>query len=117
MSNRIAELLGEIDRILSDLPDVFSTAQWGGRAYKLPNPNGDRSKPKLLAFVVVARDGDAVSVGFKLDRQRAPNVIEQYKWVAPDSAADPIARRVDSVMSQIRAEGWSPPADDDVFDC
>ena len=42
MSTRLARHMGEIGSLLNDLPNVFSTPQWGGRAYKLPGPNGRR---------------------------------------------------------------------------
>ena len=68
-----------------ELAGVFSTPQWGGRAYKLPGPNGNRKRPKLLAHVVTTRDGKAITVQFKLAAQRAADVVEQYEWITPHS--------------------------------
>jgi hypothetical protein len=167
MNERISRLLGEINTILASLPGVFSTAQWGGRAYKLPGPGGGRHRPRLLAFVNPVKDGLAVGVSFKLPPPRAADVIQRHAWIEPHSfrtmapsgwvsaavsskrqlgplarlleesralypearaereetettitraATDLVARRIDRVMKEARAEGWSPPADDD-FDC
>jgi hypothetical protein len=176
MNDRVSRLLGEINTIAAALPGVFSAAQWGGRAYKLPGPGGRRNRPKLLAFVSPARDGRAVGVSFKLPPQRAADVIERHAWIEPHSfrtmapsgwvsaavsnkrqlkplarlleesrslypppeppeseqaattrgvgggqtettvtraATDLVARRIDRVMKEAKAEGWSPPAPDD----
>ena len=85
MSDRVSRMLGEVNTILAALPGVFSSAQWGGRAYKLPGPNGSRSRPKLRAFVSPSRDGRAVGVSFKLPPARAANIIEMH-----NSMADPL---------------------------
>lgn len=77
----MAQLLGEIGSFLGDLEGVFSTPQWGGRAYKLPGPGGSLKKPKLVAFIVPVKDRDAVQVAFKLTRDRAAAMIEKYAWV------------------------------------
>jgi hypothetical protein len=160
---QVNELLGQIGKVLNGLPDVFSTAQWGGRAYKLPGPNGSLKRPKLLAFVDVAKSGDAVSVVFKLPPDAAQEAIGRFDWIGPfkfgalektgwidatvsdgrqvrtlkrllkvchamfpraerpsgdrsraaddsSAAANPVVRRIDRVMTQARAEGWTPPA-------
>jgi hypothetical protein len=163
MSDRVSRLLGEVNTILAALPGVFSSAQWGGRAYKLPGPNGTRSRPKLLAFVSPSQDGRAVGVSFKLPPPRAADIIERHDWVAPHSfrtmapsgwvsaaistkrhlkplarllaesrmlypvttddageiettvkpaAAGGVARRIDRIMQEAKAQGWAPPADD-----
>ena len=158
---RLTELLGEIGSILNDLPDVFSTAQWGGRAYKLPNPNGNRKKPKLLAFVTKTPEEDAVRVVFKMPKDRSVASIERYGWVEPfefgnwkksgwvaaqingkrqlkplgrllgecramfpaqdaresspgrsPASSNPIVNRLDRVLGQARADGWTPAEDD-----
>lgn len=83
MSTRLARLMGEISSLLNDLPDVFSTPQWGGRAYKLPGPNGSLKKPKLLAFVVMTRDQDAVSVVFKLPKSLSDETPQRFGWIEP----------------------------------
>jgi hypothetical protein len=167
MQDRVSRLLGEVNTIAAALPGVFSTAQWGGRAYKLPGPGGDRRRPKLVAFVSPTKDGRAVGVSFKLPPQRAADVIERHAWIEPHSfrtmaptgwvsaavsnrrqlkplarlldesrslypaqelqdsgggqtetaitraATDLIARRIDRVMKEAKAEGWSPPVDGD----
>lgn len=86
MSKRIAEIQESISAALNKLPDVFSTVQWGGRAYKLPGPGGNRKKPKLLAHTWLNDEGDAVGISFKLDRKRAAEVVDQFRgWIAPHS--------------------------------
>jgi len=85
MNQPAANLLKEIGRLLGAMEDVFSAAQWGGRAYKLPGPGGNRHRPKLLAFVVATRGGEAISVGFKLERDRAAAVVAQHRWIEPHS--------------------------------
>ena len=85
MSTRIATLLESLSSTLNALPGVFSTAQWGGRAYKLPGPGGNRKRPKLVAFIATTRAGDAVTVSFKLERERAADVVERYAWIEPHS--------------------------------
>ncbi len=158
MATRIKDLLASVSSILNELGGVFSAPQWGGRAYKLPGRGGSRSKPKLLAFVGTSREADAVTVMFKLEKARAAEVVERYRWIEPHSFrtlapagwvtarvttrrqvttlakllpesralygaaepepawsrnADPVVGRIDRVMRAARAEGWSPPADDD----
>jgi len=64
------------------LPGVFSTPQWGGRAYKLPGPGSRGMKrPLLLSHVCVTRDGHAVSIDFKLPKKRADAVIRKHDWI------------------------------------
>jgi hypothetical protein len=83
MAPRSGQLLGEIGSSLGELPDVFSTAQWGGRAYKVPGPGGSRNRPKLLAFVCLTRDEKAVSVSFKLPKDRAAAAVDRHAWIEP----------------------------------
>jgi len=85
MHDRVSRLLGEVNTILAALPGVFSAAQWGGRAYKLPGPNGARNRPKLLAFVSPSRDGRTVGVSFKLPPARAAEIIDRHDWIDPHS--------------------------------
>ncbi len=160
MAHRINDIQARVSSILNGLGGVFSTPQWGGRAYKLPGPGGSRSKPKLLAFVGTSPEGDAMTVMFKLEKARAAEAVERYRWIEPHSfrtlapagwvtarvttrrqvttlakllpesralygAAEPepkpgwsrtaevVVGRIDRVMRAARAEGWSPPADDD----
>ncbi len=148
-------LLGEIGAVLNGLPGVFSTVQWGGRAYKVPGPSG-RSKARLLAFVSTDDDGPDAFISFKLKPPRARELVDRHDWIEPHSfrtlapagwltarvrtnrqlaiiadllresrtlyapAAetepkpsrhDDAARRIDQVMSNLRASGWSPPQD------
>ena len=121
-----------------------------------------RAKPKLLAFVSLTREEDAVGVTFKLDRERAEEEIEKRDYVERHSfrtlggagwvtavvrnqrqvgrvgrlleesrtlypaveeakpeaaethgraAADPVARRIDSVMREASQSGWRPAQD------
>jgi len=81
----IAALLERVAAALNAMPDVFSTLQWGGRAYKLPGPGGSRRKPKLLAHVVLEKDGKAIFIDFKLPKDRARGVIKSLAWIKPHS--------------------------------
>jgi hypothetical protein len=150
-------LLGEVAAVLNALPGVFSTVQWGGRAYKVPGPGGG-SRARLLAFVSAAEPGSSLHVSFKLEPARAREVVERHGWIEPHSfrtlapsgwltarprtrrqlatladllresralyppAAQPeapaaaprgdrTAARIDEVMRDLRAGGWSPPPD------
>lgn len=85
MNTRIAEIQETIAAALNALPDVFSTVQWGGRAYKLPGPNGNRRKPKLLAHMWLNDDGSSVGLAFKLNKKRADEVIDRHDWISPHS--------------------------------
>ncbi len=83
MAKRIFELMGEVGSILNALPGVFSTVQWGGRAYKLPGRNGSTKKPRLLAFVTMTKEEDAINVVFKLPGERSTHAKERFAWVGP----------------------------------
>jgi predicted DNA-binding protein (MmcQ/YjbR family) len=78
-------LLGEIGTVLNGLPGVFSTVQWGGRAYKVPGPGSGRSKSKLLAFVSTDDAAQDVFVSFKLKPPRAREVVDRHDWIEPHS--------------------------------
>ena len=80
-SKKLAVIQESIAAALNAMPGVFSTVQWGGRAYKLPGPNGSKRKPKLLAHVCITKAGDALSVDFKLERDRAKKVIAAHDWI------------------------------------
>lgn len=170
MSKRIAGIQESIAKALNALPEVFSTVQWGGRAYKLPGPNGNRKKPRLLAHVWLSDDGGHVGLSFKLAKNRAREVVDQFDWIQPHSfrtlapsgwitaevSAKPQARtvivlleechagmipskkvehsaatsgrgrpagtssedarRIDTVLRQKRADGWTPAAADSFDD-
>jgi hypothetical protein len=76
-------LLAELAVLLNGLPGVFSTPQWGGRAYKVPR--GGSGKPKLLAHVTPADGDDGVTVSFKLQPPEAATQVERHVWIAPHS--------------------------------
>ena len=79
----VNELLGSIGKVLNGLPDVFSTAQWGGRAYKLPGANGSLKKPRLVAYVAVTKDESAVAVVFKLPKEASAEATRRFEWIGP----------------------------------
>ena len=85
MNKRIGAILEDLAVALSGLSGVFSTPQWGGRAYKLPGPNGNLKKPKLLAHVGITKDQSSIYVAFKLSQQLAVEVVEKYDWIEPHS--------------------------------
>jgi predicted DNA-binding protein (MmcQ/YjbR family) len=76
-------LLAELSELLNGLPGVFSTPQWGGRAYKVPRRGS--GKPKLLAHVTPVEGEDAVTVSFKLPPPEAADQVERHAWIAPHS--------------------------------
>lgn len=86
MNRSISEIQASLAAALNALPGVFSTVQWGGRAYKLPGP-GSRGmkKPALLTHVCLNKAGDAVCLGFRLEKSRAKAIVKQYKWIKPHS--------------------------------
>jgi hypothetical protein len=81
MALRIESILDAVARHLNGLEGVYSTVQWGGRAYKLPGAGNTRRKPRLLAFVYCTRDRAAVGVDFKLEPERAAAVVERHAWL------------------------------------
>ena len=85
MNKRVQAILRDLTRRLNSLPGVFSTPQWGGRAYKVLGPNGNPNKPKLVAFVAMNKARDAIGVQFKLTRPRAEQVIDDHDWIRPHS--------------------------------
>jgi hypothetical protein len=160
-------LLGELHDLIMALPDVFSAVQWGGRAYKLPRPDGSTKKPRLLAFVTLKEQEGSIHVGFKLPLDKAAEAVDRYAWLEPSTfgshgksgwvdanitqkrqlkplgkliaacretfvVAPPAERsqgdtpaasvttsdagRIDRLLDSIRADGWSPPEDDDFAD-
>ncbi len=86
-SKRLLGLLEELSATLQGLPNVFSTPQWGGRAYKLPGPGGSTAKPKLVAFVGLDAAAGAVEISFKLPPPRAKEVRKRHSWIVPHSFA------------------------------
>ncbi len=75
-------LIDEVGRMLNALPDVFSTVQWGGRAYKVALA-ANRAKFKLLAHVSAPETGRGVNVEFKLPPAEARQAIDRFAWVRP----------------------------------
>ncbi len=80
MAKRTANLLAELSACLNAMPGVFSTPQWGGRAYKVPRGRA----AKLLAFVSTEESG-AIHVSFKIPVQEAARAVEQHDWIEPHS--------------------------------
>lgn len=87
MNKRIGAILEDLAVTLNGLNGVFSTSQWGGRAYKMPGPNGNMDKPKLLAFLLVNKDQASINVAFKLSKLRSVEVVQSYDWIAPHSVS------------------------------
>lgn len=77
MSKKITEIQGIVSRALNELPQVFSTVQWGGRAYKV----GSARKFKLLAHTWISRQGDALHIDLKLQKKRAADVVKRFAWI------------------------------------
>lgn len=84
--NAVGNILKSLAAALNAMPDVFSTPQWGGRAYKLPGPGSrGKKKPVLLTHVCINKAGDAVCLGFRLEKPRAKAVIRQHDWIKVNS--------------------------------
>jgi hypothetical protein len=83
MAARTKMLLADLAALLNGFPAVFSTPQWGGRAYKVRR--GSSGKPKLLAFVAPDEAADGVTVSFKLPPPDARAQTERRDWIAPHS--------------------------------
>ena len=77
-------ILEKMEAFLFKLPHVFATVQWGGKAYKLPNTKGDKTKPKLFIFSTLGSDdsGPFLHAEFKLPRQHADHAVKKYDWLA-----------------------------------
>jgi predicted DNA-binding protein (MmcQ/YjbR family) len=83
MAKRIEGLLDQLAAALNGLPNVSSTPQWGGRAYKVAStPSG---KVKMLAFVAMNNEGNAIHVSFKLRPPQAEGLVERHDWIEPHS--------------------------------
>ena len=82
----VEAILESLAAALNAMPDVFSTPQWGGRAYKLPGP-GSRGtkKPVLLTHVSIPKERDSVRLGFRLDVPHAKTVVKQHKFIKPST--------------------------------
>jgi hypothetical protein len=86
MSVSIEGILESLASALNAMPDVFSTPQWGGRAYKLPGPGSrGKRKPVLLTHVTIPKQRDCVRLGFRLDLQRARAVVKQHTFIKPST--------------------------------
>ncbi|HWB19021.1 MAG TPA: MmcQ/YjbR family DNA-binding protein [Phycisphaerales bacterium] len=85
MPSAIHKLQLEIANALNAMPDVFSTVQWGGRAYKLPGPGGSRKKPTLLAHIWLNESPPSVGISFKLPPDVAADLVEVHDFLAPHS--------------------------------
>ena len=86
MNKTISQIQELLAKALNAMPGVFSTVQWGGRAYKLPGPGTrGKKKPVLLTHVCMNKAGDAVCLGFRLEKPRAKAVIRQYDWINVNS--------------------------------
>lgn len=84
MGTDVQAIQDELAAILNTLAGVFSTPQWGGRAYKVPRPSA-AGKARMLAFVAINGEADAVQVSFKIPLPDAETAVEQHDWIAPHS--------------------------------
>jgi hypothetical protein len=85
------QILDTLAAFLNGLDGVFSTPQWGGRAYKVAKPGaagrrgGSEPKGKIVAFLALDGDGKAVQVSFKIPPADAQDACERYDWIGPHS--------------------------------
>ncbi|QQE10164.1 hypothetical protein JD969_11660 [Planctomycetota bacterium] len=83
MPTNTGQLLEHMESYLFSLEHVFATIQWGGKAYKLPDAKGKKSKPKLFIFSTLDKDdqGEYLHAEFKLPLEQANNAVEKYDWL------------------------------------
>ena len=87
MPTRPDQILDTLADVLNGMDCVFSTPQWGGRAYKVPKPDGTqgKSKGKIVAFVALDEAGKTVHISFKIPPGDAQDACERYDWIEPHS--------------------------------
>ena len=91
MPTRPDQILDTLAAVLNGMDGVFSTPQWGGRAYKVARPGvaGTRAKSepkgKIVAFMALDGSGKAVQVSFKIPPDDARSACERYDWIQPHS--------------------------------
>ncbi len=137
------QILDTLAAVLAGMDGVFSTPQWGGRAYKVGRPDGahrkGKGKGKIVAFMALDGAGKAVQVSFKIPPTDAQTACERYDWIEPHSfrtlapsgwltATVATKRRVGTLTSFLKQShamhgvrvatpsepaGWSRAADDD----
>ena len=89
--SRPDQILHTLATVLNGMDGVFSTPQWGGRAYKVARPDGagtrGRSDPKgkIVAFMALDGAGKLVQVSFKIPPADAQDACEQFDWIQPHS--------------------------------
>ncbi len=89
MPIRPAQILDTLATVLNGMDCVFSTPQWGGRAYKVPKSDGaqgnSKGKGKIVAFMALDAAGKAAQVSFKIPPADAHDACERYDWIEPHS--------------------------------
>ncbi|MEE8460127.1 MAG: hypothetical protein V3S08_09635 [Phycisphaerales bacterium] len=91
MPTRPDQILDTLAAVLNGMDGVFSTPQWGGRAYKVARPGAARTqgksepKGKIVAFMALDGSGKAVQVSFKIPPDDARSACERYDWIQPHS--------------------------------
>lgn len=75
-----------IAKLALALPEVFEATQWGGWAFKVPDPHRGKAKAKLLTYVVDGKH-HGWHAQFKLpgtaEVGRAADVVHKLAWVEP----------------------------------
>ena len=137
------QILDALAAVLNGMDGVFSTPQWGGRAYKVASRTGPSGKPqakgKIVAFMALDGAGKAVQISFKIPPTDARSACERYDWIQPHSfrtlapsgwltATVATKRQVGTLTSFLKQShamhgvrvatpsepaGWSRAADDD----
>ncbi len=85
------QILDTLAAVLNGMDGVFSTPQWGGRAYKVARPDAagprGRSDPKgkIVAFMALDGAGRSVQVSFKIPPADAQEACEKFDWIQPHS--------------------------------
>ena len=88
------QLAAELDEFLATFDHVFSTVQWGGKLYKIPDPKRGRKKPKMFVFIKIPNDhnnsqaGKHLAAFFKLPDKPAQDAVKKYDWLTFSTFGD-----------------------------
>ncbi|WP_432798265.1 hypothetical protein [Poriferisphaera sp. WC338] len=83
----VGELAAELDEYLLGFEHVFSTVQWGGKLYKVPDKKLGRKKPKMFVFVNIVtveekgKQVEKLTTFFKMPQVEGDAAVKKYGWI------------------------------------